>query len=122
MGSTDTCGIEHSEDIIGHIGDAKRSGRQVAAPASPVVHQHEPEMLLQLPYDRFPPEAIETHPLDQHQPWPPPMRHSTELVGDPQLTAAGIPRPHIASSLRPALPAFAADLPFIGPANRSPGQ
>src|SRR6266571_3392937 len=51
------------------------------------------------PQHRLPPEAVKAHALDQNQPWPPPVQRSTQLVGDPQLTAAGIPRPaHIASS------------------------
>ena len=66
VGSADTCVVEHGDDIASHVGDAERAGWQVAEPASPVVHQHKPEMAAQLPRYRVPSVAVETHPLDQN--------------------------------------------------------
>jgi len=85
--------IKHGDDVSSHVGDIKRGGRLAAAPASPVVHQHKPEMPPQFPQHRPPPGAVQNHPLDQDQPGPPPRPPSPQLVRDPQLTAAGIPRP-----------------------------
>jgi hypothetical protein len=59
----DASGIEHGDDIAGHVGYGKQSGRPVAAPAPPVVHQHKPEVAPQFPPHRFPPGTVETHPL-----------------------------------------------------------
>jgi len=98
VGPADASGIEHGDDIAGHGGYAKQAGRPVTAPEPPVVHQHQPEMVPQFPQHRIPPGTVETHPLDQDQPWPP-VHSSAQLVGDPQVTAAGVPGPaHIASS------------------------
>jgi hypothetical protein len=92
--------IEHGHDVSGHVGDIERGGRQPAAPASPVVHQHQPEMPPQLPQHRPPPGAVQSHPLDQDQPGPPPVQLPSQFVGDPQLTTAGIPRPaHVVAAL-----------------------
>jgi hypothetical protein len=100
VGPADPCPIEHGHDVSGHVGDVKRIGREAASPASPVVHQHQPEMPPQFPQHRPPPGAVQAQPLDQDQPGPPPIQLSPQLVGDPQLTAAGIPRPaHVVAAL-----------------------
>jgi hypothetical protein len=94
VGSADTRIVEHGDDITSHVRDAERPGRQVAQSDSPVVHQYKPEMPPQLPRYRLPSVAVESHPLDQNQPWPLPVQLSTELVGDSQLTVRGVARPH----------------------------
>src|SRR5204862_8245580 len=92
--------IEHGHDVSGHVGNVKRSGRQAAAPASPVVYQDKPEMPPQFPQHRPPPGAVQAQPLDQDQPGPPPMQLPPQLIGDLQLTAAGIPCPaHVVAAL-----------------------
>jgi hypothetical protein len=99
VGPADASSIEHGDDIAGHVGYGKQSGRPVAAPAPPVVRQHKPEVAPQFPLHRLPPGPVETHPLDQNQPWPPPVHSSAQLVSDPQLTVKGVPGPaHLACS------------------------
>ena len=44
VGSPDARAVEHGEDIAGHVSDAERARRKIAASASPVVHQHQPEV------------------------------------------------------------------------------
>jgi hypothetical protein len=98
VGLADASGIEHGDDIGGHGGYGKQAGRPVAAPASAVVYQHKPEVAPQFPPHRLPPGPVEAHPLDQDQPRPPPVHSSAQFVGDPQLTAAGVPGPgHVVS-------------------------
>lgn len=91
MGPVDAGGIEHGDDIAGHVGHGERPGRAVAVPGSPVVDQHQPEPAAQLPQHRLPPGAVEPQPLDQDQPGPLPVHSATQVIGDPYVTAAGIP-------------------------------
>ena len=88
----DPGGIEHGNDIAGHVGHAERTGRPVAAPGTPVIHQYQPEAPPQFPQHRLPPETVEAHPLNQDQPRPPAHR-SAQLVRDPQPAARRVPGP-----------------------------
>jgi len=90
-------GVEHRDDVAGHVGDGERAGRPVAVPDAAVVHQHKPEVPPQFPQHGFPAETVQAHPLDQDQPRPPPVHGAAQLVGDPQRAAAGVPDPvHLA--------------------------
>jgi hypothetical protein len=91
MGPVDARGIEHGDDITGHVGHGERPGRPVAVSGSPVVDQHQPEPAAQLLQHRLPPRAVEPHPLDQDQPGPLPAHGATQVIGDPHVTAAGMP-------------------------------
>ena len=64
--ATEKAHVEYGDDITSHVGDAERAGWQVAEPAAAVVHQDKPEMAPQLPRDRVPSVAVETHPLDEN--------------------------------------------------------
>ena len=66
VGSADTCVVERGDDVASHVGDAKRTGGQVAQAASPVVHQHQPEMPAQLPRYRLP--AVAVNPIPSIEP------------------------------------------------------
>ncbi len=65
VGLADAGGVEHRDDIAGHVGDGERAGRPVAVPDAAVVHQHEPEVPPQFPQHGFPAETVQAHPLDQ---------------------------------------------------------
>ena len=60
VGPADPRLIKHGDDVSSHVGDIKRSSWQAAAPAPPVVHQHEPEVPPQFPQHRPPPGAVQS--------------------------------------------------------------